>query len=149
MRLHDFSDYRTPYIKFAGDTKCFLLISTTVPCRKISLLYLPGPEIPTWTLTSRNLFTCHSNASWTPHILRISDRYIPHSDLHKDLGLILSKDYAKINTIKPLLHVLTKCWANNLHYSLFSFNFHSGKTICITGPITISLLHSNNYGILI
>ena len=65
-----------------------VLCLTTVPCRKMSLLYLSGPGILTWTSTSINLFTCHSNVSWTewtPHTLYLDSR-ISHSDSHKDLG---------------------------------------------------------------
>ena len=66
-----------------------ILCLNTVPCRKMLLLYLPGPEIPTWTI---NVFTCHANVSWTSHSYIIFDTSVPRSDSHKDLGLILSED---------------------------------------------------------
>ena len=116
-------------LKFADDTKRVLHINTLSEYSALQeymlLLNLPGPEIPTWTSTSMNVFTCHANVSWTLHILYLTQVY--HTlILIKILDSFYLRIYVGTNTIKPLPHMLTNCWANMSHYSLFSFNFHNG-----------------------
>ena len=107
--INNLSSYihHSKFLKFADDTECFLHINTltTVPSRKMSLLYLPGPRILTWTSTSRYLFACHSNVSWTPHILRLTHVY--HTLIL--IKILDSSCDSRINTTKPLMHVITKC----------------------------------------
>ena len=75
-----------------------VLYLTTLPYRRISLHYSPGPEILTWTLISRNLsFKCKLDTSYT-----LSDTSIPHCDSHKDLGLILSADLSRNKHYKTI-----------------------------------------------
>ena len=116
-----------------------VLCLTIVPCKKISLHYSLGPGTLTWTSTLKSLFTYHSNLSWTPPILYLTHAY--HTQIPiKILDSFYLRIYAGINTTKPLLQ---SAGANTSHFSLLSFNFYNGQTVCITGPITITLLDSN------
>ena len=106
-----------------------VLCLTTMPCRKMSVLYLLSPGIPTWTSTSRYLLTYQSNVSWKPCILYLTHTYHTQLDSHEDPGIILSEDlcWDKEKTTKPSLHVLTKCWGQ--YIALFSLAIYITSTI--------------------
>ena len=118
-----------------------LLCLTSVPCRKMSLLYLPA-----WSWVDFN-FKKFGHLSFKCKLDTTSDRRIPRYDSHKDLGLILSEDLYWDKHHKVITARAYKVLGlyNTSHYSLFSFYFHNGQTVqlCITGMITITLLHSN------
>ena len=105
----------------------------------MSLLYLLGPGIPSWTLTSRHWFTYHSNVSETlahciPGSYTIANYLththilcIPQYDSHKDLGLNLSEDVYWDKHYKPITACAYKMLGLILlHFSLLLFNFHNG-----------------------
>ena len=99
---------------FLNDTKWFLHISTPsyymqCPAERCHCSVYLIQAFWLRFLTSRNLFTYHSNVSWTPHILYPTHAY--HTlILIKILDSFYQRIYAGINTTKPLLHMLTKWW---------------------------------------
>ena len=94
--INDMSSYvhHSHFLKFADDTKCFLHISTL---SDYSALQEDISALFTWSRDSDldfNLkkFVHLSFKSKLDTTYTISDTRIPHSDSHKDLGLILSED---------------------------------------------------------
>ena len=130
--INDMSSYihHSQFLKFADDTKInvfFLLVLclTTVPCRKMSLLYLPA-----WSWVDFN-FKKFVHLSFKCKLDTSSDRRIPRYDSHKDLGLILSEDLYWDKHHKAITARAYKVLGlyNTSHYSLFSFYFHNGQTV--------------------
>ena len=94
--INDMSSYvhHSHFLKFADDTKCFLHISTL---SDYCALQEDITALFTWSRDSDldfNLkkFVHLSFKSKLDTTYTISDTRIPHSDSHKDVGLILSED---------------------------------------------------------
>ena len=112
--INDMSSYinHNQFLKFADDTKCFLLINTLSD-------HIALQEDITAVFTWSQDFILNFNFKKFIHlsikskldtIYTISDTCIPRSDSHKDLGITLSMDLSGINIIKLSLHVHIKCW---------------------------------------
>ena len=147
--INDMSSYvhHSHFLKFADDTKCFLHISTL---SDYCALQEDITALFTWSRDSDldfNLkkFVHLSFKSKLDTTYTISDTRIPHSDSHKDLGLILSEDLRWDKHYKAITARAYKV------LGLIRRTFHSchlsstmvRPAVCINGPIAITLLYSN------